>query len=308
MQGGQGEVDRPPPGRFVNVEGQRVHVVDEGSGTPLLLMAAMGSNWFDLDHLAVRLVERGWRVIRFDRPGYGLSEPLPRGRVLTLRLEVSWMVGVLDELGVVEPVTVVGHSVATLYVEAFARLHPARTAGIAMLDGSYVLLPWRFLPLGARIDNAHRAVGAGRAITKRLRLPRRGFSRMRTVVLPTPPEGFYDHEHYWAGRFFGGWPMLLATMVENAAFPTLNASLRRMRKHSPMPDVPDVVVAALSGPKPWRSFWLWKQSRYARMLGGRLVPVAASHFVVLEIPDESADVIDDLGAAEREATPRHSPD
>lgn len=294
MPGGRDERECPPPGRFVDVDGQRIHVIDEGSGTPLLLMAAMGSNWFDLDHLAVRLVERGWRVIRFDRPGYGLSEPLPRGRVLTLRLEVSWMVGVLDELGIVEPVTVVGHSVASLYAEAFARAQPARTAGVAMLDGSYVLLPWRVIPLGARISSAHRAVDAGRAVTGRLRLPRRGFSRVRSAVLPTPPEGFYDHEHYWAGRVFGGWPMLLATLVENAAFPTLNASLRRMRTRYPLPDVRIVVVAALSGPAPWQRFWLWKQGRYAHLLGGQLVSVVASHFVVLEVPDEIADVIDRL--------------
>ena len=112
MDDGRREVDRPPPGQIVDVDGQRIHVVDEGSGRPLLLMAAMGSNWFDLDHLAARLVERGWRVVRFDRPGYGLSEQLSRGRVLTLSLEVSWMAGVLDALRIAEPVTVVGHSVA----------------------------------------------------------------------------------------------------------------------------------------------------------------------------------------------------
>lgn len=294
MDDGRHEVDRPPPGQIVEVDGQRIHVVDEGSGRPLLLMAAMGSNWFDLDHLAARLVERGWRVVRFDRPGYGLSEQLPRGRVLTLSLEVSWMVGVLDALRIAEPVTVVGHSVASLYVEAFARVHPTRTAGVVMLDGSYVLLPWRVVPLGVRIDNAHRMIDTGRRVTQRFRLPRRGFSRMRTVVLPRPPEGFSDHEHYWAAKVFGNWPMLLATMVENAAFPAINASLRRIRKNHPMPPVPVIVVAALSGPKPWQRFWLWKQARYARMLGGRLIPVAARHFVVLEIPDDVADAIDQV--------------
>ena len=294
MADGRRQVDRPPPGQIVDVDGQHIHVVDEGVGRPLLLMAAMGSNWFDLDHLAARLVERGWRVIRFDRPGYGLSEQLPRGRVLTLSLEVSWMTGVLDALRIVEPVTVVGHSVASLYVEAFARVHPSRTAAVAMLDGSYVLLPWRVVPLGVRIDNAHRMIDTARGVTERFRLPRRGFSRVRTVVLPRPPEGFYDHEHYWAARVFGNWPMLLATMVENAAFPAINASLRRMRKSHPMPRVPVIVVAALSGPKAWQSFWLWKQARYARMLGGRLVPIVSRHFVVLEVPDEIADAIDQL--------------
>ena len=65
MDDGRHEVDRPPPGQIVDVDGQRIHVVDEGSGRPLLLMAAMGSNWFDLDHLAARLVERGWRAVSY---------------------------------------------------------------------------------------------------------------------------------------------------------------------------------------------------------------------------------------------------
>ncbi|MGV9827357.1 alpha/beta fold hydrolase [Gordonia sp. NPDC003429] len=287
----------PPPGQLVGEAGRRIHVLDEGAGPPVLLMAALGSNWFDLDHLTARLVGRGRRVIRYDRPGYGLSDPPERHRVPTLEDEVARMDAVLDRLGVTEPVTLVGHSLASLYVEAFARLRPARTAGVVVLDGSYVLAPWRIVPPGFRVANAHRVVRATRLATGHYPLNRHGGFHMRRMMLPVPPEGYDSRQQYWSSRLFGGSSMVLATFVENAAFPTMNRSLRYLRQHAPMPSVPVVVVAAMSGPRMWRTFWLWKQRRYARVLGARLLTVSARHFVVLEIPDEVADIVDGMGDA-----------
>lgn len=286
------------PGSRVVADGIGLHVVDEGAGPPLLLMAALGSNWFDLDPLAARLVTRGWRVLRYDRPGYGLSDPMPRERIPTLDDEVGRMSAVLDAAAVDAPVTVVGHSLASLYVEAFARVHPARTAAVVMLDGSYVLAPWRVLPTAFRVANAHRVIGAVRAVSAwacgRRRSRWRGGARWRSRLLPAPPEGFDDRQHYWGARVFGRSRMLLATLVENAAFPALNMRLRRLRRTRPMPAVPVVVVAAAGGPGPWRRFWLWKQGRFAAMLGGRLRAVAAGHFLVLEVPDAVAGILDDV--------------
>ncbi|MET9202235.1 alpha/beta hydrolase [Gordonia sp. NPDC003585] len=283
-----------PPGRFVTVDGDRLHVVDEGSGAPLLLMAALGSNWFDLDPLATRLVIRGWRVIRYDRPGYGLSDSVRRGRVPTLDAEISRMSEVLASLGVTAPVTLVGHSMASLYVEGFARAHPSNTAGVVILDGSYVLVPWRLVPARFRVGNAHRAMSAVRAVGDRTRIRIRGRGRLRTKVLPAPPEGFDANQHFWGDHFFGSAGFVLATLVENAAFPTINASLRRLRRTRPMPAVPVIVVAALSGMPAWQRFWRAKQRRYADVVGGRLRTVEARHFLVLEKPDEVADIVGEV--------------
>lgn len=282
------------PGRHIDVGGLRLHVLDEGSGPPLLLMAALGSNWFDLDPLATRLVVRGWRVIRYDRPGYGLSAGPRRREVPTLDAEIRRMTGVLDAVGVDGPVTLVGHSMASLYVEGFARSEPARTAGLVILDGSYVLLPWRVVPPSFRVANAHRLMGAARGVSVRVGLRLRGRGQLRARILPTPPEGFDAAQRVWGDRVFGGGRMLLATLVENAAFPTINESLRRLRSARALPAVPTVVVAALSGSVVWRRFWRAKQARYAAGLGARLRTVGSHHFLVLEVPDEVADIIDEV--------------
>lgn len=288
----------PAPGRFIDVAGHRLHVIDQGSGTPVLLMAALGSNWFDLDPLAARLVARSYRVIRYDRPGYGLSDDPRRDVPPTLAGETDRMLAVLDELGVDEPVIVAGHSLASLYAEGFARRWPDRTAAVAILDGSYVVLPWRVMPTSFRVGNAHRTIGLMRFAGRHtgFRLP--GRVALWRWILPTPPEGLDTTQRSWVNQVFGGTSMLLATLTENAAFPALNAALRDWRSHRPMPEVPILVVVAMSGPVVWQHYWHLKQRWYAAMLGGRVHTLQARHFLVLEQPDEVADVIVSLGASQ----------
>src|SRR5262245_28785627 len=66
----------PPSGRFVKVEGGRLHVVEIGpaDGPPVVLLHGAATNLEDMrlalaDRLAVR-----YRVILIDRPGHGWSD------------------------------------------------------------------------------------------------------------------------------------------------------------------------------------------------------------------------------------------
>ncbi|MCZ4653554.1 alpha/beta hydrolase [Gordonia amicalis] len=292
--------DDTAPGEYVTVGGHRLHVLDEGSGPPLLLMAALGSNWFDLDPLVARLTP-SWRVIRYDRPGYGLSSPVDRRHHPTLLGEIERMVAVLDARGIDEPVVVVGHSLASLYVEAFARQHPGRTAAVVVLDGSYVLVPWRLVPLSFRVGNAHRAVGVARAVTSRVGIRRWPSLQVWKRVVPAPPEGLGEQQRRWSKRVFGQPPFLLAMLVENAAFGAMNRTLRGLRRSNPMPDVPVEVVVASSTIPGWRLFWEWKQRRYADTLSADEIVVlpGAKHFLVSERPDDVAEIIDGLGGGVR---------
>ncbi|WP_238420705.1 alpha/beta fold hydrolase [Gordonia sp. 'Campus'] len=294
MQESSPAADGSAPGVFVTAGDHRLHVLDEGSGPPLLLMAALGSNWFDLDPLVARLAS-SWRVLRYDRPGYGLSSPVGRRHHPSLLGEVERMAAVLDARGVREPVVVVGHSLASLYVEAFARQYPERTAGVVVLDGSFALVPWRLVPLSFRIGNAHRLIGAARAVTSRVGIRRWPSLQVWTRVVPAPPEGRGELQRRWSARIFGQPPHLLALLVENAAFGAMNQTLRGLRRDRPMPRVPIIVVVASSNLPGWREFWEWKQQRYARVLDAQEVAVLprARHFLVSERPDDVAEIIDD---------------
>ncbi|MEE3852313.1 alpha/beta hydrolase [Gordonia sp. LSe1-13] len=284
----------------MSIGGHRLHVVDAGAGPPLLLMAALGSNWFDLDPLAARLVARGWRVIRYDRPGYGLSDPFGRDENPTLDGEVDRMVGVLDAVDAVgadAPAVIVGHSLASLYVEAFGRVHPDRTAGVVVIDGSFSMTPGHLSSPGWSAWVARWLSRVVQAISGAIRVDRWPRRRVWRLVVPPPPEGFTGEHHAWVDRIFGGPRFLAALVAENAMFGAMDRELRVLRRTKPLPAVPVRVIVAVPRTPGWRQFWEWKQRRYAALLGGDVDIIhPARHFVVSHRPDDVAVAIDALSA------------
>src|SRR5207253_259946 len=73
------ERQHPPIGRFLEVDGVRLHYLEQGTGEPLALIHGNGTliQDFTVSGLVDRLSER-YRVIVIERPGYGYSER-PRG-------------------------------------------------------------------------------------------------------------------------------------------------------------------------------------------------------------------------------------
>ena len=62
----------PPVGRFLSVDGVRLHYIERGTGEPLVLIHGNGTliQDFTINGLVDRLSER-FRVIVIERPGYG---------------------------------------------------------------------------------------------------------------------------------------------------------------------------------------------------------------------------------------------
>jgi pimeloyl-ACP methyl ester carboxylesterase len=282
-----------PPGTFHTVAGIRTHVVVDGAGPPLLFLAALGGNWFDFDQVTEILSER-WTVIRYDRPGYGLSDSLPAGQIPSIADETARIDAVLDALGITEPVLLAGHSLASLYVEGYARMRPDRVAGVIMLDGSYVMLPLQLVPPSWSNGLAHLAA----RVIKALRLPRSaGVWGHALATRPGPPDGFTKAQRLWIAEVYGGTRYPRALLVEQAAFGVLNSEVVALRHTHPL-SVPALVVSALPARRtPVRLFWNWKQERYARFLGARYLPLSpARHFFVVQQPTLAAELIDGFGA------------
>src|ERR1700728_2403991 len=64
------ERDNPPAGRFLKVNGVRLHYIERGSGDPVVLLHGNGSMIQDFECSGlVDLVAKNHRVIVFDRPG-----------------------------------------------------------------------------------------------------------------------------------------------------------------------------------------------------------------------------------------------
>lgn len=100
-------------------------------------------NWFSNCELTPELpATRGWveamtslgRLIFFDQPGMGASDPVPGGALPTLEMWVDSISAVLNALGSRETVLIAG--VGALAAGAlFAATHPSRTTGLVVLEG-----------------------------------------------------------------------------------------------------------------------------------------------------------------------------
>lgn len=130
------ERTHPPAGRFVNVDGVRIHYLEKGEGTPVILLH--GNLVYAKDFAVNGLVERlarHHRVLAFDRPGFGHSER-PRDRLWTAAEQAKLVHGAFSQLGVVQPI-VLGHSWGTLVALELGLRASATVQKLVLVSGYY---------------------------------------------------------------------------------------------------------------------------------------------------------------------------
>src|SRR3982751_4769404 len=129
------ERKHPPIGRFLDVDGVRLHYIERGTGEPLVLIHGNGTliQDFTVNGLVDRLSER-YRIIVFDRPGYGYSDR-PRG-LWTPRAHATLFEHALAQLGV-EQAVVLGHSWGTMVAVSLALQAPTLVRSLVLLSGYY---------------------------------------------------------------------------------------------------------------------------------------------------------------------------
>ncbi|MGE5469894.1 MAG: alpha/beta fold hydrolase [Bacteroidota bacterium] len=139
----------PPVGKFLRIDGVRLHYIEYGTGPAVLLLHGNGTQVGDF--AACGLIERlasRYRVIAIDRPGFGYSER-PRDRLWTPKAQAGLIRQACVELGVHQPV-VVGHSFGTLVALALALDVPELVRGLVLVSGHYFptlrLDAWLFSP------------------------------------------------------------------------------------------------------------------------------------------------------------------
>ena len=126
----------PPTGRFITVDGVRLHYVERGTGHPLVLLHGNGSMIQDFESSGlVDLAAKKYRVIAFDRPGFGHSNR-PRGTVWTPQAQADLLNAALIKMGVSQPL-VLGHSWGTLVAVALALKHPRNIRALILASGYY---------------------------------------------------------------------------------------------------------------------------------------------------------------------------
>ncbi|MGZ9829358.1 alpha/beta fold hydrolase [Tsukamurella ocularis] len=270
---------------LLELAGTRTHVVVDAaagpvSGPPVVLNSGLAGNWFDWDAV-IELLSPSRTVVRLDRPGYGLSDPWPDGAVPTLRTEVTRLRELVDALGI-DTAVMVGHSMASFYVEAFAREFPDRTAASVLLDGSVEASPRWVVPGELRDAALLRSADAAAAVRMNLFGP----LVHRMLGAGTPPAEYaaiLKSEAYFRAAF-----------LENGRYPVLAHELADLRERRPLPvGVPWTVAAAFAGRRtPWATHWLEQQRELAEVLRARFAVIAPSgHQAMVDQPAQTAALI-----------------
>lgn len=135
--GRRAEKRHPPTGRFVEVDGQRLHYLEAGTGSPVVLLHGNGA--CAADFVGCGLFERltaRHRVIAFDRPGFGHSERPRRSGMWPAARQAALLATALRRLGAADAV-VVGHSLGTQIALALAFEPEAEVRGLVLISGYY---------------------------------------------------------------------------------------------------------------------------------------------------------------------------
>lgn len=128
--------ENPPFGHFLMIDGVRLHYLERGVGEPLVLLHGNGSMIQDFDSSGlVDLAAKNYRVIVFDRPGFGHSER-PCDRVWTPSAQAELINKALHRLDISRAL-VLGHSWGASVAVALAVRYPTLVRGLVLASGYY---------------------------------------------------------------------------------------------------------------------------------------------------------------------------
>ncbi|MGZ8892873.1 MAG: alpha/beta fold hydrolase, partial [Halobacteriota archaeon] len=130
------EAENQPIGKFVDVDGVRLHYTEMGTGNPVVFLHGNGSMIQDFSSSGVLdMTAQSFRVVAFDRPGFGFSER-PSDREWTPAAQARLFQRAFAQLSIVNPV-LVAHSWGTLVALRFAVDFPTAVKQLVLMSGYY---------------------------------------------------------------------------------------------------------------------------------------------------------------------------
>jgi pimeloyl-ACP methyl ester carboxylesterase len=121
----------PPHGHFIEVDGARIHFLDEGAGPTLLLIHGLAGQTRVFTHSLLDKLKSEYRVVILDRPGCGYSTRARRASA-AISAQARTIAHFIEKLGLERPL-VVGHSLGGAIALSLALDHPDRVGGLALL-------------------------------------------------------------------------------------------------------------------------------------------------------------------------------
>ena len=141
-----------PPGQLIDVGGHQLHFLVRGSGPETVVIeagtGAWSLTWMDFQEA----LAKHFRVIIYDRAGYGWSETSPWSRTFD-NIAEELHLG-LKALGVNQPVVLLGHSFGGLVIRAYLKRYPDEVKALVFADAA---TPYQFKKLPAAVGQIVRA-------------------------------------------------------------------------------------------------------------------------------------------------------
>ena len=122
--------------RFVEANGIRMHLTEQGTGPLVLLCHGFPESWYSWRHQLRALAEAGFHAVAPDMRGYGQTDRPDAIDQYTLLHLVGDMVGLLDALGE-EQAVIAGHDWGAPVAWHAALLRPERFRGVIGLSVPY---------------------------------------------------------------------------------------------------------------------------------------------------------------------------
>ncbi len=119
--------------RYVEVNGVRLHVAEQGEGPLVVLLHGFPECWYSWRHQFAPLAEAGYRVVAPDQRGYARSSRPEGVDAYTIHQLTGDVVGLVHALGE-ERAVVVGHDWGALVAWALAQFRPDLVRGVAGLS------------------------------------------------------------------------------------------------------------------------------------------------------------------------------
>jgi pimeloyl-ACP methyl ester carboxylesterase len=289
IAGSRDRRSNPPPGRFVEVNGLRMHFSCIGQGSPTVVLdSGLSDTWLHWYKVQPE-VAKFTRVCAYDRAGLGWSDPRPGPR--TSRAIAEEMHTLLRNAGLAPPFVLAGHSMGGLDSLMFASLYRPEVAGMVLVDSSHPDQLRRFPPEpGSFVEQWRRAIERDRVLMP-FGIPRL-FGWCGTS-LPERRAAFRSFDCTVQQK--------LGTIAEIAGF---NDSLDQVRAAGSLGDIPLIVVSQapstgdMKASKAFLAVWSSLQEELARLStrGSRVIAEGSSHQVHRDRPDVVIAAIRDVVA------------
>lgn len=125
-----------PAGRFVEVSGLQTYLLESGpsDGEPVVLVHGLFGSTFSWRYNIDALATAGYRVIAYDRPGAGLTEPRADFDY-SVGHQAEFLAALLDQLEI-RQARFVAHSAGASVLAEFALRYPERIERQVIVDGA----------------------------------------------------------------------------------------------------------------------------------------------------------------------------